>query len=119
MPRSYTERLPMETIYEQIDRVRGQLVEEASRLAAGAYETLAGELTRTTQLQRAVAASAGTDWDITFAEGLQARYARHAKLSQMTRDWAAGHGFTTFPDKGFESATITRTAASPPVRYDF
>src|SRR6476646_3733493 len=42
-----------------------------------------------------------------FAEGLDARYARHAKLSQMTRDWAAGHGFTLFPDKGFESVTLT------------
>jgi aspartate aminotransferase-like enzyme len=42
-----------------------------------------------------------------FAEGLEARYARHAKLSQMTRDWAAKHGFTTFPEKGFESVTLT------------
>ncbi len=42
-----------------------------------------------------------------FAEGLDARYARHAKLSQMTRDWAAKHGFTTFPDAGFESQTLT------------
>src|SRR6516162_952417 len=42
-----------------------------------------------------------------FAEGLEARYARHAKLAQMTRDWAAKHGFTFFPDKGFESITLT------------
>ena len=42
-----------------------------------------------------------------FAEGLEARFARHAKLSQMTRDWAAKHGFTLFPDKGFESVTLT------------
>ena len=42
-----------------------------------------------------------------FAEGLEARYARHTKLAQMTRDWAAKHGFTLFPDKGFESATLT------------
>src|SRR6516162_7593728 len=32
-----------------------------------------------------------------FAEGLEARYARHAKLAQMTRDWAAKHHFTLFP----------------------
>ena len=25
----------------------------------------------------------------------------------MTRDWATGHGFTLFPEKGFESATLT------------
>jgi aspartate aminotransferase-like enzyme len=42
-----------------------------------------------------------------FAEGLEARYARHSKLSQMTREWAAGHGFTLFPDKGYESVTLT------------
>src|SRR6267378_192365 len=42
-----------------------------------------------------------------FAEGLEARYARHLKLAQMTRDWAARHEFTLFPEKGFESATLT------------
>src|ERR1700759_1318854 len=42
-----------------------------------------------------------------FTEGLEARYARHAKLSQMTRDWAARHGFTLFPERGFESVTLT------------
>jgi aspartate aminotransferase-like enzyme len=42
-----------------------------------------------------------------FAEGIEARYARHARLAQMTRDWAARHGFTTFPDAGFESRTLT------------
>src|SRR6266481_5688819 len=42
-----------------------------------------------------------------FAEGLEARYARHLKLAQATRDWAARHGFTLFPEKGFESVTLT------------
>ena len=42
-----------------------------------------------------------------FAEGLEARYARHTKLAQMTRDCAAKHGFTLFPEKGFESVTLT------------
>ena len=42
-----------------------------------------------------------------FSEGLATRYARHAKLAQMTRDWAARHGFTLFPEKGFESVTLT------------
>lgn len=42
-----------------------------------------------------------------FAEGLENRYARHRKTNQMTRDWAAKHGFTLFPDKGFESLTLT------------
>ncbi len=42
-----------------------------------------------------------------FAEGLDARFARHLKLAQMTRNWAAGHGFTLFPEKGYESVTLT------------
>jgi aspartate aminotransferase-like enzyme len=42
-----------------------------------------------------------------FSEGPEARYARHRTTNQMTRDWAAKHGFTLFPDKGFESITLT------------
>src|SRR5437773_8917379 len=42
-----------------------------------------------------------------FSEGLEARYARHKKTNRMTRDWAAKHGFTLFPEKGFESVTLT------------
>jgi len=41
-----------------------------------------------------------------FAEGLENRYARHKKTNQLTRDWAAKHGFTLFPEKGFESLTL-------------
>ena len=42
-----------------------------------------------------------------FSEGLERRYARHAKLAGRTRDWAAGHGFMLFPEPGFESVTLT------------
>jgi aspartate aminotransferase-like enzyme len=42
-----------------------------------------------------------------FAEGLEARFARHKKLAEMTRAWAARHGFTLFPESGFESVTLT------------
>ena len=42
-----------------------------------------------------------------FEEGLDNRYARHSRLSQMTRDWAAGHGFILFPEAGYESVTLT------------
>jgi aspartate aminotransferase-like enzyme len=42
-----------------------------------------------------------------FAEGLQVRYARHQRTNQMTRDWASKHGFTLFPETGFESITLT------------
>jgi aspartate aminotransferase-like enzyme len=42
-----------------------------------------------------------------FAEGLDARYARHLKLAEMTRAWAKGHGFNLFPEPGYESVTLT------------
>jgi aspartate aminotransferase-like enzyme len=42
-----------------------------------------------------------------FAEGLDARYLRHATLAQLTRKWAEGHGFKLFPEEGFESVTLT------------
>jgi aspartate aminotransferase-like enzyme len=42
-----------------------------------------------------------------FGEGLDARFARHQQLAAATRAWAAGHGFTLFPDAGFESQTLT------------
>jgi len=42
-----------------------------------------------------------------FAEGLDARYARHRRTNQMIRQWAAKNGFTLFPEAGFESITLT------------
>ena len=42
-----------------------------------------------------------------FAEGLEARFARHRTLAKITREWAQGNGFTLFPEKGFESITLT------------
>jgi aspartate aminotransferase-like enzyme len=40
-------------------------------------------------------------------EGLENRYARHLRLAQKTRDWAASHGFNLFPEAGYESVTLT------------
>lgn len=45
--------------------------------------------------------------DEIFEEGLEARYARHGKLASLTRDWAAKHEFTLFPDEGYESSSLT------------
>ena len=42
-----------------------------------------------------------------FAESLEARFGRHLKLAQSTRAWAARHGFTLFPEPGYESVTLT------------
>src|SRR3954470_2082947 len=44
----------------------------------------------------------GSKLDEFFAEGLEARYARHQQTNKMIHDWAAKHGFTLFPDAGFE-----------------
>jgi aspartate aminotransferase-like enzyme len=42
-----------------------------------------------------------------FAEGLDTRFERHRQLAQMTRDWAARHGFNLFPEPNYESVTLT------------
>lgn len=47
--------------------------------------------------------------DDMLAEGLDNRFARHAKLAQMTRDWAT-EMFALFPEKGYESNTVTCVA---------
>ncbi len=48
----------------------------------------------------------GSKLDEFFAEGLEARYARHARTNQMLRDWVAKHGFTLFPEPEFSSKTL-------------
>jgi len=41
-----------------------------------------------------------------LAEGLPARYERHRRTNQLLRDWGTRHGFTLFPEAGFESLTL-------------
>jgi aspartate aminotransferase-like enzyme len=40
------------------------------------------------------------------AEGAQARYARHARLNLLVRDWGQRRGFVLFPKEGFGSVTL-------------
>ena len=40
------------------------------------------------------------------AEGLPARYARHARLNQTVRDWGYRNGFTLFPEEKYGSITL-------------
>jgi aspartate aminotransferase-like enzyme len=40
------------------------------------------------------------------AEGLEARYARHARLNRAVRDWAFTKGFKLFPREGHGSVTL-------------
>jgi aspartate aminotransferase-like enzyme len=40
------------------------------------------------------------------AEGVEARYARHARLNKMLRDWGVKKGFRLFPKEGYGSVTL-------------
>ena len=42
-----------------------------------------------------------------FDEGIDNRYARHSTTNKMSREWAAKHGFTLFPEADYESITLT------------
>lgn len=44
--------------------------------------------------------------DSIMAEGLENRYARHAKLNQMLNDWAAKHGLKNLAAEGYQSKTL-------------
>jgi len=71
MPRLTTQRIPLETIYEQIGRVRVQLVDEATALVNEAAAALQGNVSQATEQQLAAAASAGTMGGLTVASGMQ------------------------------------------------
>jgi len=85
LPQLQTERLPMETIYEQIDRVREHLSKEAWKVVEQAGAALDGDVTMASQQQRAVAASAGANWDVTVASGLEADEKVGAELREFYR----------------------------------
>jgi hypothetical protein len=72
IPRLMTERVQMETIYEQIDSVRLQLLEEAEKIVADLRSALEGDISFVGEKQRAIAASAGTRGGLTVASGLGA-----------------------------------------------
>lgn len=45
-----------------------------------------------------------------FAEGLENRYARHAKLNGMVHDWVIRNGFEFFAPEGYRSKSLTCVA---------
>jgi len=45
--------------------------------------------------------------DHILAEGLDARFERHQKMAQMTRDWAVEMGYGLFAEDGYRSPTVT------------
>ena len=83
LPRFHTAQLPMETIYEQIERVRGQLVEEANQVVEESCAALEGDVPSATERQRAAAASAGASWDVTVASGMQVDEQASAELRRV------------------------------------
>jgi hypothetical protein len=70
VPTLMTQRVQFETIYEQIDSVRVQLLEEAEKIAADLRSALEGDISFFGEKQRATAAAAGTRGGLTFASGL-------------------------------------------------
>ncbi len=71
LPRVMTERVQMETIYEQIDRVRGQLLEEATTLVNDVIGSLQADTARMGETRTMVAA-AGTRIGLTVAAAVGA-----------------------------------------------
>lgn len=45
--------------------------------------------------------------DRIFAEGLDARFARHARLADRTQRWAVANGFELMAEEGYRSHTLT------------
>jgi aspartate aminotransferase-like enzyme len=42
-----------------------------------------------------------------LGEGLENRYARHLENAKITRAWVQDKGFELFPEKGYESISLT------------
>jgi hypothetical protein len=114
MPRLTTERIPMETIYEQIGRVRTQLVDEADGLVKEASAALTGSLAQASIEQRAAAAGAGTIGGLTVASGLQVNEEADIELRQFFQQEMrpfleqAGSGRLPVADRGSSNAKFQR-----------
>ena len=85
MPRLTTQRVALETIYEQIGSVRSQLVAEAQTLIEEASSALGGSVSQATEQQRAAAASAGTIGGLTVASGMQVDEEAGVQLQEFFR----------------------------------
>ncbi len=85
MPRLTTQRIPLETIYEQIGRVRSQLVAEAQTLVEEASAALVGSVSQASEQQRAASASAGTIGGLTVASGLHVDEGASVQLQEFFR----------------------------------
>jgi aspartate aminotransferase-like enzyme len=59
--------------------------------------------TPTISLMRAL----GAQLDHIFAEGVEARFARHCRLAARAQAWAVAQGFDLMAEEGYRSATVT------------
>ncbi len=50
--------------------------------------------------------------DDMLAEGLEARFARHERMAEMTRAWVRQAGFEMFSEEGYHSPTVSNIANS-------
>lgn len=48
--------------------------------------------------------------DHIFAEGIEARFARHQRLAERTRQWAVEQDFALMAEEGYRSPTVTNVA---------
>jgi len=115
MPRFQTAQLPMETIYEQIDRVRGQLAEEARQLVEETCSALEGEVSHASEHQRAMSASAGTQGGLTVASGLQA----NQQVSTQLRQFLDEEIFPYLEKSGWHSLPLDNPTQSQPMFQRF
>ncbi|HEV3408743.1 MAG TPA: alanine--glyoxylate aminotransferase family protein [Chthoniobacterales bacterium] len=65
-----------------------------------------GDMTPTTPSIAHVHALASKLDDI-FTEGLEARYARHARTNALVQDWVRARGFEFFAEEGYRSKSLT------------
>ena len=56
--------------------------------------------------------------DHIFAEGVEARYARHARLAARTQSWALDQGFALMAEAGYRSPTVTTVTNTRGVDID-
>jgi hypothetical protein len=85
LPRLATQRIPLETIYEEIGSVRKQLMEEALTLVNEACAALHGNVSQASEQQLAASASAGTMGGLTVASGMQVDEEASAELKGFFR----------------------------------
>lgn len=62
--------------------------------------------------------AASVQFDHIFVEGLEARYARHRRLAEMTQAWAVRQGFELAAEEGYRSPTVTNVVNTRGVDID-